>query len=277
MKIHFFKYHGTGNDFIMIDNRNHVLDNRMITDEKIRQLCDRRFGIGADGLILIDDKINTANNQEIDFIMRYFNADGSEGAMCGNGGRCAVAFAYHINAIPNQALVTRFLAIDGLHEASITKDDTNLIVRLKMIDLDRIDIYPDFFYLNTGAPHYVRFIDNVDSFNVFDAGRKIRYSKDFQPLGTNANFVEQVADGIKIRTYERGVEDETYACGTGSVASSICAKLLDKTPAPDSCKVYVKGGILNVYFEQVSEQKFRNIWLEGSATFVFAGEIEVEE
>ena len=271
MKIHFYKYQGTGNDFIMIDNRDGFLTPDNFNSRNIIELCDRRFGIGADGLIIIQHPSGSFG-EGVDFRMRYFNSDGSEGAMCGNGGRCAVAFAYHCGAVKKGATNTKFTAVDGMHEAFIS-DGEEFIVKLKMIDVDEIRKHNDYFYLDTGAPHYVRFVPNVDDFDVFTEGRKIRYADEFQPKGTNANFVEVLPDGIKVRTYERGVEDETYSCGTGSVASALCAFLEGELTTVDSCKVKVLGGNLKIEFEQTAKNQFKNIWLEGPASYVFEGDL----
>ncbi len=257
----FYKYQGTGNDFVMIDNR----AKRYLTRadvEKIERLCDRKFGIGADGLILLE------NHADYDFEMIYFNADGRESSMCGNGGRCIVAFANFLGAIQKD---TRFIAIDGVHDACI--EDGN--VELKMSDVASVEIGEDYFLLNTGSPHYVIFVEDIDDINVFELGRTIRYSNRFRVEGVNVNFVEIVENGIKVATYERGVEDETLSCGTGVTAAAIAYYL--KFPNANNQKVAIesKGGALSVKFEAKENNQFENIWLCGNAQQVFQGKINV--
>jgi diaminopimelate epimerase len=257
MILSFFKYHGTGNDFILIDDRTKSFpsDNH----ELIAQLCDRRFGIGADGLMLL------RKHGSYDFEMIYFNADGKPGSMCGNGGRCISRFASDIGAVSKDHV--HFLASDGPHEAIIGKGT----VKLKMKDVNDIEAGDGFFFLDTGSPHYVRLDLNVQELDVYSKGRKIRYSERFAKEGTNVNFVEAGPDGLFVRTYERGVEDETYSCGTGVTASALVASLVGVGNTGKLCKVKTKGGNLMVHFERSGNQ-FRNIWLEGPATFVFKGE-----
>lgn len=254
--IEFFKYQGTGNDFVMIDNR----DLQFTKDKKIiEKLCDRRFGIGGDGLILLE------NDSAADFKMVYFNSDGNESTMCGNGGRCIVAFAHFLDIFEDK---TTFEAIDGKHEAEIH----NGIIKLKMIDVYNIkNVGPD-FELNTGSPHYVSFVEMLKDYKVFEKGNKIRNSTSYSQEGINVNFVEEVAENeIFVRTYERGVEDETFSCGTGVTAAAL-VYLKDK----DQSSVHVKvlGGNLKVYAEQ-SGESFKNIWLEGPAKQVFKGKINL--
>ncbi len=259
--LEFYKYQGTGNDFVIIDNRKNTFDG---SDEKlVNFLCDRRFGIGADGLMLLE------NHDTLDFTMRYYNSDGKEASMCGNGGRCIAAFAVHIGVISNPEDFT-FMAVDGEHEASY-KDG---IVSLKMIDVNEISSKDSYFFLNTGSPHYVRFCKHLEQFDVVKEGAQVRYSDVFKPGGTNANFVEELSDNhISVRTYERGVEDETLACGTGVVASAISAHLNGN--AATDYNITVKGGELQVRFERVDEQSFKNIWLIGPAKQVFKGTITI--
>jgi len=252
----FFKYHGAGNDFIIV---NAINDNFNLSSEKINELCDRHFGIGADGLMILK------KHDEYDFEMIYYNADGKEGTMCGNGGRCIVAFAKKNELIENY---TKFLAIDGEHEAYIDEDN---IVKLKMQNVENIEINSNYYFLNTGSPHYVEFVENIDNFDVYNIGKKIRHKQLFSPNGTNVNFGEIENNFLKIRTFERGVENETLACGTGTVALAISYALkLQTTESP----IYVKalGGDLKVFFEK-QNNKFINIWLEGPTKFVFLGEI----
>lgn len=261
MKIKFSKYQGTGNDFIIIDNRDELFDSNNVT--LVNKLCDRRFGIGGDGLMLLENSINTS------FKMRYFNSDGKEGSMCGNGGRCIAAFAVHSNLIINPQHFT-FDAVDGLHEARYN----NGVVSLRMSDVVLIEKTEDDFFLNTGSPHFVRFVENVDKISVFEDGKAIRWSEPFQPGGTNVNFVTKIDDNrIKVRTFERGVEDETLSCGTGVVASSIASYLHNSTSK--NLQIEVLGGELSVSFDPKSSEKVENIWLTGPATFVFEGHIHI--
>lgn len=261
MKIKFSKYQGTGNDFVLIDNRDELFDANNI--ELVNRLCDRRFGIGGDGLMLLENSINTS------FKMRYFNSDGKEGSMCGNGGRCIAAFAVHNKLIINPQHFT-FDAVDGLHEAKYS----NGVVSLKMSDVDTIEKMDNDFFLNTGSPHYVKFTENVDKISVYTDGKVIRWSEPFQPSGTNVNFVTVVdQDHIKVRTFERGVEDETLSCGTGVVASSIASHLQHSTSR--NLQIKVLGGELAVSFDALTNGKIANIWLTGAATFVFEGYINI--
>jgi diaminopimelate epimerase len=260
MKIEFYKYQGTGNDFVILENRDNKYDN--LTREQVKHICDRRFGIGADGLMLL------SNHTELDFSMIYFNADGNESSMCGNGGRCLVKFA------KNQGMYKvayHFMAIDGEHEAEI---DMREIVRLKMKDVDEVDYHSGYALLNTGSPHFVKFASNVEDIDVVETGREIRYSKQFEKEGINVNFVETIDDdGIFVRTYERGVEDETFSCGTGVTASA----LMNAHNENGFNRVEVKtpGGNLSVEFDKIDEDHFKNIWLCGPAEFVYKGEIDI--
>lgn len=258
MKIHFYKYQGTGNDFILIDNRNNEYP---LTAPQIKHLCDRRFGIGADGLMLLE---NTAG---YDFKMVYYNADGNESSMCGNGGRCITAFAQRLNAIKNEAY---FLAIDGTHEASI---DHNGMVRLKMTDVKKTEHHNDFSILNTGSPHYVLWVNDVNQRDVFKEGRTIRSQEEFQPKGINVNFAQKEKDKIIVRTYERGVEDETLSCGTGVTAVAIAS--VKEQSGSFAVKIETPGGNLHVTFEKDETGAAHNICLSGPADFVFEGWIEL--
>jgi diaminopimelate epimerase len=260
MKLSFYKYHGTGNDFIIIDNREHLFP---YGTELIRHLCDRRFGIGADGLMTL------TKVADYPFAMRYYNSDGNESSMCGNGGRCIVAFANKLGIIKEGA---DFLAIDGPHEAYIPKSD---YVKLRMQDVEHILQYGSDFFADTGSPHYVKFMDEIDTMDVRIEGRKVRYSKEFGNDGTNVNFVKVLGNGeIKMRTYERGVEDETWSCGTGTVASAIITSFKFQHDI-NSFSIQAPGGTLKVLFERKGPEEFRNIWLEGPALFVYQGDIEI--
>lgn len=261
MKLFFQKYQGAGNDFIILDNRECLYD--ALTTEQVNFLCDRRFGIGADGLMLLN------THAETDFEMKYFNADGREGSMCGNGGRCLAAFAHALGLIKDH---TQFMAIDGLHEA-ILKD--NGWVELKMQDVSRIERNRDTAILDTGSPHYVKYMDRLAEVDVVAEGRKVRYNDRFAQNGINVNFVEYGPDALMIRTYERGVEDETLACGTGITAAAIVAagNLNQAYEIP----VKARGGNLAVRFDKIDDQHYSNIWLCGPAKFVFEGTIELED
>lgn len=257
MDFEFYKYQGAGNDFVIIDDRAANFDEK--DHDLIAKICHRRFGIGADGLMLLRE------HDDYDFEMIYFNADGKEGSMCGNGGRCIAAFAHYLE-IFNQS--TQFIAVDGPHEAYLIPERD--WVSLKMIPVRSIEDGDDFVFMDTGSPHYVRnVVTGLKDYNVVEEGRKVRYSDRFKAEGTNVNFVEMQGDQLQIRTYERGVEDETYACGTGVTAAVLAMhhkKILSKT----YCPVQALGGKLAVAFDK-SENGYENIWLQGPADFVFKG------
>ena len=259
MKLTFYKYQGTGNDFVMIDNRDQKISKN---DTKlINRLCDRKFGVGADGLILLENSENPGD----DFKMVYFNADGNESSMCGNGGRCLVAFAKFLNIIENSA---QFTAIDGVHEAMISDE----IVSLKMQDVAEVNKNEDFLFLNTGSPHHINFSENIGMKDIKKEGAAIRYSERYGKAGTNVNFVEAVsADSFSVRTYERGVEDETLSCGTGVTAVAIAAYEAGKTKS-EKVRLITPGGELSVKFRK-DENGYSDIWLSGPAVQVFKGEI----
>jgi diaminopimelate epimerase len=256
MKLHFVKYQGTGNDFILVDNRKGEYS---LTTSRIREFCDRRFGIGADGLMLLNQK------QGFDFEMKYYNADGKEGSMCGNGGRCMTMFAYDLGI---HREVYRFLASDGIHEAEI---DTDGIVSLKMKDVKTIKKFHNDFILDTGSPHYIKMVSNVMDIDVFKKGSEIRNSKEFEEEGINVNFVEQQreVDKIIVRTYERGVEDETYSCGTGVTAAALVC--YHNENGFNDVEVKTLGGTLTVEFDRIDDNKYENIWLCGPAVKVYEG------
>ena len=267
MIIRFSKYHGAGNDFIMIDNRSSVLRNLENYSELISHLCHRRFGIGADGLVLID------SSHTSDFEMNFFNSDGKKGTMCGNGGRCSVAFAASLGLVNEK---TVFTAIDGLHEALIlSKEKDCTLISLKMQDVNNIVKTDNYFIINTGSPHYVCFTKNINEMNVFEEGRKIRYNETFKNEGINVNFAEVRNDKLFIRTYERGVEDETLSCGTGATATALAASISKLCNEEEICNLLALGGELTVRFTKTSETSFTNIWLEGPAICVYKGEINI--
>jgi diaminopimelate epimerase len=257
MEITFYKYQGTGNDFVMIDDRMEAFDSKdlaLVTD-----LCDRKFGIGADGLILI------RNHADFDFEMIYFNADGSQ-SMCGNGARCAVAFSAFLGIIKEK---THFLAIDGAHEAVISEDQVELL----MGNVKEIHPKHNDFFLNTGSPHYIRFVENVNDYPVFEEGKRIRNDAHYLPGGTNVNFVQPMGtDEIFVRTYERGVEDETLSCGTGVTAAALA---FAKNKKKATIKINTRGGKLAVRFTSNPDGSFRDIWLIGPAEQVFSGKIKI--
>ncbi len=260
MKIEFFKYQGTGNDFVILDNRENKYS--QLSTKQIKHICNRRFGIGADGLMLLTKK------NDYDFEMVYFNADGNESSMCGNGGRCLVKFAHHVGI---HKTTYHFIAIDGEHIAEI---DTNQTVRLKMKDVTHVEEHASYAILNTGSPHFVKFATNVNDIDVVETGREIRYSTAFKEEGINVNFVETInQDSIFVRTYERGVEDETMSCGTGVTAAALMSAHNDK--GFNRVEVKTPGGHLSVEFEKIDDEHFENIWLCGPAVFVYTGEIEI--
>ncbi|PSR05038.1 MAG: diaminopimelate epimerase [Bacteroidetes bacterium SW_11_45_7] len=263
MTIPFVKYHGTGNDFILIDNRSEWFPEDHQT--LIANLCQRRFGIGADGLICI------RHHHEVAYKMVYFNADGREGSMCGNGSRCAVAFAGKLGMIKGARL--SFEAYDGIHEASINTDS----IAVQMADVTAIERIGEDFFIDTGSPHYIQFHHDIDQMDVESKGRSIRNSAPYAEKGVNVNFVElRDNQPHKLRTYERGVEAETYSCGTGAVAAAIAAEVIQKK-APQlndisHQRLYAKGGELAVHFQFLKNDTFSDVWLEGPVQEVFSGE-----
>lgn len=258
MQFHFYKYQGTGNDFVLIDNRTDLFPKN--NTEIIHKLCDRKFGIGADGLMLLEDAAG------YDFKMVYYNADGNESTMCGNGGRCIAAFSNLLN-ITNQKGI--FLAIDGGHEFEINKH----IVSLKMIDVHEIKDRKDSFVLFTGSPHYVQFRNDIDKIEIVEDARKIRYNEEFAKEGINVNFVEEKDGKVFMRTYERGVEDETLSCGTGTVAVALCVAEKNNIQQ-GNIEIETPGGKLQVAFTK-DGTRFTNIWLKGAAEKVFEGDISI--
>ncbi len=261
MKQYFYKYQGAGNDFILIDNRLEQFNHHQ--PEQIARLCDRRFGVGGDGIMFLQLK------DAFDFEMIYYNADGKPSSMCGNGGRCIVAFARFLGLIANE---TNFLAVDGPHYAKISESGD--WVSLQMIDVTEINGDEDAFVLNTGSPHYVKLVENLEQKNVYQDGYAIRNNETYRKEGININFVEPLNDGFFVRTFERGVEDETYACGTGVTAVALAmAKHQHKTGAVFT-PIKVLGGDLSVKFNY-NGAVFTDIFLEGPAKQVFSGEIDI--
>lgn len=257
MRLSFTKYQGTGNDFVIINDANGELKQKAIS--WVQKLCERRFGIGADGLILI------APCEKSDFEVVYFNADGSQ-SFCGNGARCAVQFA-HVKGYFNKHAT--FSAIDGLHEAFLEGDE----VHLAMQDVDGFELKGEDYILNTGSPHYIRF-DNLKGYNIVDFGRKIRYSNEFRDRGINVNIAELQGNELYMCTYERGVEDETFSCGTGATAVALAWALEIGETNAIAQTIYVKGGKLLVKADRHGDA-FKNIWLIGPAKPVFEGVVNV--
>lgn len=260
MKFIFYKYQGTGNDFVIVDNRQQIFPKN---DTKlISRLCDRKFGIGADGFMLLE----TPQNADDDFTMVYYNADGKESTMCGNGGRCLVAFASFLGVIDHK---TSFTAIDGKHLAFI-KDG---LVHLQMQDVTNIEKYSDHLFLDTGSPHHVTLVNDLKNYDVKSEGYRVRSGAPYFEAGSNVNFVEQKeASVFEVRTYERGVEDETLSCGTGVTAVALSMHLLQKTKSK-VVKIITPGGKLQITFDNKGNG-YENIYLIGPAEQVFKGEIQ---
>jgi len=256
MKYCFYKYQGTGNDFVIMDNRDGKI---VLTQEQVHLICNRRFGIGGDGLMLLNSL------EGYDFEMVYYNADGKIGTMCGNGGRCLTKFAYDLGIRPKSF---KFLASDGEHLAEMGNQGW---IHLKMKDVETITYMHGDPILDTGSPHYVKQVNYIDKINVVDEGRLIRYSKTFEEKGINVNFVEVSDRKIIVRTYERGVEDETYSCGTGVTAAALV--FAHNENGFNRIEVQTKGGHLAVEFDKLDGNRFEKIWLCGPADFVFSGEI----
>ena len=257
MEFDFEKYHGAGNDFLIADIRNHASP---LSADRIAKLCNRHFGVGADGMILLEE------SSTHDFRMRYYNADGGEATLCGNGGRCIVAFAHRHGIIRDQAC---FLAADGEHRANILEVDGSVyLISLDMGDIQAASWVGDSIFLDTGSPHLVQIADHLQDLDVIEKGRALRYDPAFSPGGTNVNFIQADATGIHIRTYERGVEDETLSCGTGSTAAAIGWAIRYEAGSP--VELMARGGKLRVHFRREGNI-FRDVRLEGPAEFVFSG------
>lgn len=260
MQLTFYKYQGTGNDFVMIDNRTNFFPKE--NTKLIEKLCNRRFGIGGDGLILLE------NHPNYDFKMVYYNSDGNESSMCGNGGRCLVAFAKKLNVISENA---HFEAVDGYHFATINAENT---VSLQMKDVNDIKIESNYTFLNSGSPHHVQLVNDLKTVDVQSEGAKIRYSDLYGNAGSNVNFVSQLENNIfAVRTYERGVEDETLSCGTGVTAVAIAMHKIGKTNK-NVIDLNVEGGKLKVQFDE-NNGNYTKVFLIGPATFVFEGTIDL--
>ncbi len=254
----FYKYQGTGNDFILFDNRDGKI---LLSTEQIAKMCDRHFGIGADGLMLLEQAAG------FDFKMVYYNADGKESTMCGNGGRCMAAFAKSLGIVSATA---RFLAVDGEHTASIAGDGR---ISLRMQNVAAINIQDGFTIMNTGSPHYVVMVKDVHTVDVFKEGKKIRNQKEYQPDGINVNFVQLHEGKLWVRTYERGVENETLSCGTGVVAAAIAVTA--RFMGEFSTDIITPGGDLEVSFIKDNLDTATDVMLIGPAVYVYKGEIEI--
>jgi diaminopimelate epimerase len=260
MKVNFSKYQGTGNDFILINNLSGVYSHIKIS--QIQHLCDRKFGIGADGLIFIN------KSKIADFEVVYFNSDGSK-SFCGNGGRCAVSFAKKIGLIESK---TTFEAIDGIHVAYFQDKD----VCLQMINVEKVILHEKDYELNTGSPHFIKFVNNAHQVDVVTEGGKIRNSTEYKEKGINVNFVEIVnKNELEVVTYERGVEDETLSCGTGITAASIAYSLKNNLLGFQEITIHSKGGKLKVKFNKTTKNTFEDVFLIGPAEFVFEGIIDL--
>jgi len=259
--IHFYKYQGAGNDFILIDNRNLKVDHNQ--PKLIARWCDRRFGVGADGIMFLQ------NHDGYDFEMIYYNADGQPSSMCGNGGRCIVAFAKHLGVIDSEA---DFMAVDGPHHAKISVSGD--WVSLQMIDVDKVNRDGEAYVLNTGSPHYIALTGGLKDKNVYTDGYAIRNNDTYRAKGINVNFVEPIDEGYFVRTFERGVEDETYACGTGVTAVALAMAKHNHQTGHINTPIKVLGGELNIRFDY-DGQKFTHIFLEGPAKKVFEGDVDI--
>lgn len=253
----FYKYQGTGNDFIILNGASRDVQ---LSNEQVAKLCDRRFGVGADGLMILQ------KSDIADFRMKYYNSDGNESSLCGNGSRCIVKFAYHKEYIGSE---TTFEAIDGLHKANILESG---IVELEMLDVNDIaKELDDTFILNTGSPHYIKF-ENSDQ-DIVEFGRSVRYSDRFKIEGINVNLVKDHEGDLHIRTYERGVEAETLSCGTGVTAAAIAHAFKNKLDGTQTINVKAQGGELYVRLH-CGDGSFTNIWLCGPAEAVFKGKLK---
>lgn len=255
-KIHFHKYQGTGNDFIFIDNRKDVFPKK---NELIAQMCDRKFGIGSDGIVLIQ------NHDNYDFEMVFFNPDGSK-SFCGNASRCAVHFANYLGIIQKNA---HFLSTDGPHHGFINGE----MIHLKMSDVDQVERFDGRFFIHTGSPHYILFVEDLDGVDVYRQGQEIRFNETYKEKGVNVNFTQILPDNqVYVRTYERGVENETLSCGTGVTAVALAVSY---SGFQSPVKIKTRGGNLEIAFEKASDRHFKDIYLIGPAKMVFDGVFEV--
>ncbi len=261
--IQFYKYHGAGNDFIIFNCLEEKIE---LSEIQISQLCDRHKGIGADGMMLLLDSLNH------DFEMKYYNSDGKEGTMCGNGGRCIISFAYDMGMIQDKY---QFITSDGLHEGRVIEiNDKEKIVELQMSNVENVIEKDGRFVMDTGSPHYLDFRNNLQNIDVFSEGRSVRNSLSYIEEGINVNFVEAEENTLYVRTYERGVENETLACGTGVTAAAIAASIM-QNGRYSQYEIQTKGGQLSVRFEALDKGRFENIYLTGPATYVYTGALDL--
>ncbi len=256
MRIHFSKYQGSGNDFIIVDNRNGLF---APTKQQIIHLCDRKFGIGSDGLIMIEE------TDHADFYMNFFNPDGSQ-SFCGNGSRCAVRYAQKLGLVGASG---EFKAIDTTHPFATDE----LLVKIKMKNVLGIEREDEDYIIHTGSPHYIIYKQNIEAIDIVTEARKIRYSDRFREEGINVNFVEEIKDVLHVRTYERGVEDETLSCGTGVTA--VALSYAHQFPGLKMVKVQSRGGALSVNMRNLGDGQFEDVWLCGPAQAVFEGEVTI--
>jgi diaminopimelate epimerase len=263
MELRFFKYHGAGNDFVIVDEREHITE---LTEKQIAHVCNRRFGVGADGFMRLQ------NSDDFDFKMLYYNADGKESTMCGNGGRCMIAFANHLGLIDQS---TYFEAVDGEHEGQVIEYGIESVVRLKMLTVGKVDINADQIFLDTGSPHHIEIVEDVKNTDVDKDGKFWRHHNQYAEIGgCNANFVEILdADHLYVRTFERGVEAETFSCGTGVTAAAISLHALGKVNG-EKIQIDTLGGKLQVEFSH-NDSAYEHIHLQGPAAFVYQGIIDL--
>lgn len=260
---HFYKYHGAGNDFILFNFMEHQVE---LSQEQIAFLCDRNKGIGADGLMMLLPSF------EYDFIMKYYNSDGKEGSMCGNGGRCILSFAYDMGIKREEY---QFVAPDGVHEGRILqKNKIEKIVELKIRDVSNIQVRKSSIEMDTGSPHHIKLVEDVNEIDVVKEGRRIRNSRKYSEEGINVNFLQYHQQELFVRTYERGVENETLACGTGVTAAAIAASILQDIKY-NSFHIKTLGGELQVRFKTNNGKDFHHVFLTGPAKYVFEGHIEI--
>lgn len=265
MKIHFVKSEGTGNDFILIDHRTPFLKGKL--SELVRAICHRRMGIGADGVILLE------HSAKADYRMRYFNSDGGEASLCGNGSRCLAVFAREMGVFTTKEFT--FEASDGIHHGKLVKFDSDNAIGEVRIEMKNVKVGKqgnDSVFLDTGSPHFVKMVDNLDIYPVYSEGIKIRNSKTFSPAGTNVDFISPEKSGVRMRVFERGVEDETLSSGTGAVASAMAGFLFGWYAKSKKVKVSTRGGDLFAGFEW-HQNEFHKVYLEGPASLVFGGNI----
>ncbi|WP_119305828.1 diaminopimelate epimerase [Blattabacterium cuenoti] len=264
MELNFYKYQGTGNDFILLDSRKKKIENPIL----FKRLCNRHFGIGANGVILIqnDDKYRS------DFYMKYCNSDGKESTMCGNGGRCAISFANKLGILKKNKI--HFRAIDGYHNGFIVKNNNLVSIHLLDVDKNTIEIHKKYVFLNTGSPHHILFVENIKEKNVYQEGKNIRFQNPYLEKGVNVNFVKILKNNtLQVRTYERGVENETLSCGTGVVASVVAACETNKIKNNmGEILIQTLGGKLWVSLKK-TKNEYKNIHLTGNVNFVFKGSI----